>query len=93
LPRDGNLGHYISPHHDSTKGLVVGSPIVTISLGEERTFRPTRPGTGGRRDFPATHGTVFVTPRNTNRAWKHQIVKSARRRGRRISVTLRAFED
>ena len=90
---DGKLGHYIGPHHDSDKGLVVGSHIVTISLGEGRVFRLTRPRTGERRDFPATDGTVFVTPWDTNAAWKHQVVKSAGRRGRRISVTLRAFAD
>ena len=33
---------YIGAHHDSTKGLVSGSPIVTISFGEKRIFRLTR---------------------------------------------------
>ena len=84
-------GHYIGPHHDSTVGLVVGSPIVTVSLGEERTFRLTRPETRGRRDFPTFDGAVFVTPWETNLVWRHDILKAAGRRGRRISVTLRAF--
>ncbi len=44
-------------------------------------------------DFPAPDGTVFVMPYDTNLAWKHQVPKSAKSRGRRISVTLRAFED
>lgn len=90
---DGQLRHYIGPHHDETKDLVVGSPIVTISLGEERLFRLTRPEARVRRDFPATDGTVFVMPWDTNRAWKHQMVKSTRWKGRRISITLRVFED
>ncbi|MFO0888297.1 MAG: alpha-ketoglutarate-dependent dioxygenase AlkB [Isosphaeraceae bacterium] len=90
---DGSLGHYIGPHHDKTRGLVVGSQIVTISLGEERIFRLTRTKSRECRDFSAGDGAVFVTPWETNNAWKHQIVKSARRRGRRISVTLRAFAD
>ena len=63
----------------------------TISLGEQRTFRLTRKETKGRRDFPATDGAVFVTPWETNLAWKHQVTKSARGKGRRISITLRAF--
>lgn len=90
---DGDLGHYIGPHHDSTNGMVPDTPIVTFSLGEERVFRLTRPKTRGRRDFPARDGAVFVMPYDTNLAWKHQVPRSARRRGRRISVTLRAFED
>jgi hypothetical protein len=31
-------------------------------------------------------------PYDTNLAWKHQVPKAAKRLGRRISVTLRAFE-
>ena len=90
---DGALGHYIGPHRDSTKNLAAGSPIVTVSLGEVRVFRLTSPETGGRRDFPAVDGAVFVTPWETNAAWKHEVVKSARWKGRRISITLRAFLD
>lgn len=88
---DGALGHYIGPHHDSTRNLAIGAPIVTVSLGEERVFRLTLPKTKQRRDFPAADGTVFVTPYDTNLAWKHEVPKSAGRRGRRVSVTLRAF--
>ena len=90
---DGDLGHYIGPHHDSTKDMVAEAPIVTVSLGEQRVFRLTQPKTKERRDFPAPDGTVFVMPYDTNLAWKHEVPKSAKWRGRRISVTLRAFED
>lgn len=84
-------GHYIGAHHDETKGLVPGTPIVTISFGETRTFRLIK----GRekRDFAAPNGTVFVLPYDTNLAWKHLVPKSTRYRGRRISVTVRAFEE
>lgn len=75
---DGQLGHYIGPHHDSIKGMVAGAPIVTVSLGEERVFRLTLPKTKERRDFPAADGTVFVMPYDTNLAWKHEVPKSAR---------------
>jgi alkylated DNA repair dioxygenase AlkB len=90
---DGQLGHYIGPHHDSTKNLVAGAPIVTVSLGEERVFRLTQPKTKESRDFPAPDRTVFVMPYDTSLAWKHQVPKSKKSRGRRISVTIRAFED
>ena len=93
---DGALGHYIGPHRDSTKNMVADSPIVTISLGEERTFR-LRPWSAERKtaalDFPARHGTVFVMPWETNLSFTHEIPKTSRAAGRRISITLRAFGD
>jgi alkylated DNA repair dioxygenase AlkB len=85
-------GHYIGPHRDSTKGLVVGAPIVTISLGAERTFR-IRPYRGrGWVDFPSPHGTVFVVPWETNLGVRHEVPRFRRDRGQRISITLRAFQ-
>ncbi len=92
-------GHYIGRHRDSTKDMVPGAPIVTVSFGETRTFRLTRAEKRGKtwvvvetRDFPALHGTVFVMPYETNEVWKHGVPKAARYTGRRISVTFRAFE-
>jgi alkylated DNA repair dioxygenase AlkB len=89
---DAALGHYIGPHRDSRKGLIVGAPIVTISFGETRTFRLLRykkKHMEERGDFLASNGTVFVTPYETNLSWKHAVPKGGT--GRRISVTLRAF--
>jgi alkylated DNA repair dioxygenase AlkB len=88
---DGMLGHYIGRHRDSTRGMVPGTPIVTISAGEQRTFR-LRPWRGvGHQDFPVTDGSVVVMPYDTNLMWTHEVPASARRTGRRISVTLREF--
>ena len=86
-------GHYIGEHHDSTRGMAAGAPIVTLSFGEARTFRLTRGRSPGRavRDFVAENGAAFVLPRDTNEAWKHAVPKSARYTGRRISVTVRGF--
>ena len=36
-------------------------------------------------------GGVFVMPYATNLAWTHEVPHFARDRGRRVSVTLRAF--
>jgi len=90
---DGSLGHYIGPHHDSVKDMVVGAPIVTISLGEERVFRLTHPKRKVTSDVIARDGSVFVTPYETNLAWKHAVPRFARYRGRRLSITLRAFHS
>lgn len=85
---------YIGPHHDDTDDLVVGSPIVTISFGEQRTFRLSKGRAPSKRiiDVTAGPGAVFVTPWDTNNAWKHSVPKRTSYLGRRISVTLRAFD-
>ncbi len=90
---DGALGHYIGPHNDSTMNMVPGAPIVTVSLGEQRTFRLTHPKRKLNRDFLAQAGTVFIMPYDTNNAWKHAVPRQAQYRGRRISITLRAFQQ
>ena len=85
---------YIGAHRDTLKGLVPGSPIVTVSFGETRTFRLTK-GKGKSRQVvnqTAEDGRVFVMPWETNLAWKHCVPKSKRNTGRRISVTFRVFE-
>lgn len=88
---DGKLGHYIGKHRDIITGLIAGSPIVTISLGEERVFR-LRPWRGqGWVDIPMSNGTVVIMPWATNAAWTHEVPRSTRYQGRRISVTVRAF--
>lgn len=89
---DGKLGHYIGKHRDSTKNLDPHAPIVTISLGETRTFR-VRPFQGkGTIDFPVPSGCVIVMPFATNQSWMHEIVKTTKATGRRISITARAFQ-
>ncbi len=89
---DGKLGHYIGPHHVSTTNMAAGAPIVTISLGEERVFRLSNPKSKETHDFVACDGTVFLMPYDTNLVWKHAVPRFARYEGRRISITLRAFE-
>lgn len=90
---DGQLGHYIGRHRDSTTKMLVGAPIVMLSFGEQRTLR-LRPwkGAGNFADFRVADGAVVVLPYETNLAWTHEISKSKKCLGRRISITLRAFE-
>lgn len=87
-------GHYIGPHRDSRKNMIPGAPIVTVSFGETRVFRLSRVLDNQKRivDFPASNGSIFVMPYATNLVWKHGVPKSTRYVGRRISVTVRAFE-
>lgn len=90
---DAQHGHYIGKHRDSTKGMVEGAPIVTISLGETRIFRLRPWKQSGYRDFEAPHGTVFVMPYATNLAWTHEVPHFKHYTRRRISITLRAFHQ
>jgi alkylated DNA repair dioxygenase AlkB len=90
---DSSLGHYIGKHRDSTKNMVSGAPIVTVSFGDTRTFR-LRPWKGqGYRDFAATDGTVFIMPYETNLVFTHEVPRAGTSVGKRISVTLRAFHN
>jgi alkylated DNA repair dioxygenase AlkB len=95
---DGAQGHYIGPHCDKHSQLVAGTPIISISLGEQRIFRLSREEKrGGKKVVDETHdltveqGSVIVLPWATNIRWKHAVPRFARYRGRRISITIRAF--
>lgn len=88
---DAEHAHYIGKHSDSTKGMIQGAPIVTISLGATRLFR-LRPWRGaGTVDLEVEHGAVIVIPYATNLSWTHEVPHRAADRGRRISITLRGF--
>lgn len=89
---DGRADHYIGKHRDSDKHRIEGTPIVTLSFGEERAFR-MRPWRGqGFVDVPAVNGGVIVIPWATNRAFTHEVPPAAAAKGRRVSVTIRAFD-
>lgn len=89
---DGALGHYIGKHRDKTTGMVVGSPIVTVSFGEARVFRLREWKGVETADCVAENGSVFVVSYEMNKQWTHEVPKLKRYQGRRVSVTLRAFE-
>ncbi len=88
---DGQLGHYIGPHRDSTHNMVHEIPIVTISLGESRAFR-LRPYRGkGFVDIVVSNGSVVAIPWAVNQRFTHEVPAPRGAIGRRISITLRAF--
>jgi len=89
---DGALNHYIGAHRDSTKGMCDDAPIVTISFGEERVFRLRPWKQPGKQDFPTCNGKIFVMPYETNQCWTHEVPCFKRFQGRRVSITLRAFD-
>lgn len=89
---DGSLGHKIGAHRDDEKELVPGAPIITISFGETRTFRLRRWKGRDLYDIEVADNSVLVLPYATNIAFTHEVPASKQRMGRRISVTLRAFD-
>ena len=88
---DGGSKHYIGAHRDDTRDLQDGSPIVTLSFGEERVFRLRPWKQRGYTDLTVGHGDVLLIPWKTNAAWTHEVPHFVRYTGRRISVTIRAF--
>ena len=90
---DGALGHRIGPHRDGEKELIAGAPIVTISFGEARVFRLRRCKGQDVHDIEVADASVLVLPYPTNMAFTHEVPAFKRHTGRRISVTVRAFEN
>ena len=90
---DAAHGHRIGPHRDSQSGLVEGAPILTMSFGATRCFRLKRYRGTERVDVEVGHGSAVVIPWETNEAWTHEVPHRASDKGRRISVTVRAFAE
>lgn len=90
---DGQKNHYIGAHRDDQRDLVEGSPIVTISQGEARVFRMRPYKKEGFQDVLMEDGDVIVIPWETNKSWTHEVPKFSKYQGKRISITLRVFED
>lgn len=89
---DGQQGHYIGAHRDDTRDLITDSPIVTISLGQERIFRMRKYQQKTlKKDITIRNGQVIVVPWNTNLEWTHEVPNLKKYNGKRISITLRAY--
>ena len=90
---DGQKGHYIGAHRDDTRDLCPGSPIVSISLGQERIFRMRPWKQQGFKDIIMKNGDAILIPWNTNQKWTHEVPKFKKYNDKRISITLRAYLD
>ena len=90
---DGNLKHKIGAHRDNEAGLVAGTPIITISLGEERVFRFRKyKAKETPIDVVVKDKSILVIPWDTNMNYTHEVPHFARYKGQRISVTFRTFK-
>jgi len=88
---DGSQSHYIGAHRDDTRDLHPDSPIVTISIGQERVFRLRPWKQKGFKDLTVRHGDIVVVPWDTNTRWTHEVPHFKKYNGKRISITLRAY--
>lgn len=82
--------HRIAIHKDSPIGRVAGAPIVTVSLGAARTFQMIVGKK--RRPFRVGDGDCILIPDETNKRFAHSVPHLPGDEGRRISITLRAFD-
>lgn len=96
-----NGSSYIGHHADKTKIkgkqiLVPGVPILTISLGQSRTFRIRDIKTQKKIiDISLHHGMVCVMSYEMQSLYHHEITKQSPNviPGGRISITMRRFMD
>ena len=88
---DGGSEHRIAQHKDAPDRRIDGCPIVTISLGDSRTFLMHV----SKRELPFVVGMrdVIVIPDTTNDRHAHSVPLRTGNSGRRISVTLREFSS
>lgn len=87
-------GHWIGAHADDERDLVKGAPIFALSWGEERIFRvtPKQGSVGSRAEVELFDGDLVIMGGTCQRTHKHEVPKTAKRQGRRISLTFRCFE-
>jgi len=89
---EGMKKHYIGAHRDDTRDLIENTPIVTISLGQERIFRFRPYQKKGYKDFLMQDASLIIIPWKTNLYWTHEVPHFAKYQGKRVSITLRAFK-
>ena len=86
--------NYIGSHADDENQLVPDSPIITITLalpGEPRIFRLRDREKKIVKDVQTPNGIVLVMGGKFQSEFKHEIVKTAKKVGARISITIRQF--
>lgn len=92
-----NGSSYIGPHSDDEKDLVPGSPILSFSFGQVRTFRiikkkPASDGEISKIDLDTGHCSLIAMCGDMQKEYTHQITKTAKKIGPRINVTIRCFK-
>jgi len=89
--------HYIGAHSDNTKPLVEDSPIISISLGQERIFRIKEKETKTTiKDIVLKDKMCLTMGGAFQRYYTHEVPKvngkKGEQLGRRINITFRCFK-
>lgn len=91
-----NGHHYIGAHSDDETQLIKNSTIISISLGETRTFRIRDKKTKKIvLDIQLEHGTIIIM-NDMQKKFTHEITKVNGKKGQnlkeRINITFRQFK-
>lgn len=92
---DGN--HYIGAHTDDEQQLVPLSPVLSVSLGQERIFRIRQKRTNDIVvDIPMPNNTYMIMGGKVQRNYLHEVPKVSGTKGsqmdKRINITFRVFK-
>lgn len=93
-----NGNHYIGAHSDNERELVEHSPVISISLGQERVFRVRNKITSEViHDIPMAHNSYLVMCGKMQSKYLHEVPKvdglKGSRMNKRINITFRVFNN
>lgn len=89
LYRDGSDS--MGAHADDEAELGLQPVIASVSLGARRRFVMTHVDSGRRFDWPLGGGDLLVMSGESQSDYRHSVPKTARRTGRRLSLTFRSL--
>lgn len=92
-----NGHHYINPHTDNEKQLVKHSPVLSLSLGQERTFRiRNKLDNKSILDLQMPDKTYLMMCGKMQEHYLHEVVKvngkKGENMGKRINITFRVLK-
>jgi alkylated DNA repair dioxygenase AlkB len=91
LYRDGNDSN--GWHSDDEKELGENPAIASLSLGEARWFHlKHKLDKQQKSKIKLAHGSLLLMQGSTQRFWKHQLAKTAKKVGPRINLTFRLIK-
>jgi len=79
----------VGSHADQDKGLKLGSPVGSISLGATRTFRVRDSNKSIVLNLPLQHGDFMMMQGQFQKDYKHEIPVEKKVKKERISLTFR----
>ena len=89
--KDGT--EYIGPHSDDEKNLDIDVGIWSLSFGEIRTFRITDKFNNNKiKDIDLENGILIGMCGDFQKEFKHALLKSKKKNGKRINLTFRKFK-